>query len=178
MPGSVTCSYVFTEEEFITVQMTARRLRLARVQRLLLLLIGGLIVLGILIPKPEVPRDAFEMWFGLSVVVLLVLYIGYKVFPVRAFCTKGMYRKSKQRGQAIAYTLMPEGMFTENEDIRSVIKWPAFARATETKEGFALSLKGKKALFFWLPKHGFADEADIEGCRSIIREHMPNFVQH
>jgi len=121
-------------------------------------------------PSPDAPPvspwsvflDFLPGTLVLVFIVLLARNVGQIYFRRSAYCNKEMI-----------YTLYENGIHSSSEVSESNLKWPLFARATESTQGFALFHQGKR-MFNWLPKSGFANLDEINRCRELLRQHIPD----
>jgi hypothetical protein len=83
------------------------------------------------------------------------------------------FRRSAYCNSEMAYTVYENGINVSSAVSESNLKWPLFARATESIHGFALFHQGKR-MFNWLPKSGFVNAEEISRCRELLRAHIPD----
>jgi YcxB-like protein len=112
-------------------------------------------------PTPQLTAlSVIEAFVPLLFVSAFVVFLMYLVFWRSAY-----YQKE------ITYTLRESGVHVHSPLAETELKWGIYARATETRHGFALFQLGKRS-FNWVPKQGFADPDDIDRCRELIRKNV------
>ena len=172
---SVTCSWVFTVDEYKTTQVLARRLYTPWGRLALFACIPLMGFAGMFTSNAKNDFHDPNFWIPIVILILIILYVISQQLPIRAFCGTWNFRRGDVYNAQLSQTISREGYSTEESDARSVVKWSGLERALETPAGFALFRPAKKKTFLWLPKHGFSSPKDIDLCRALIKEYLPDF---
>jgi len=174
---SVTCDYVFTEEEYTTTKVLGRRL--LPVYKGLLIALVALAFLGLglkdLYWGLQAKHRDFATYFSPVPGFLLVLFFAYRFIPLRTFCKPWDFKKSHLYNRNLMLSLSTEGLSSDETDGTACIKWTGLARAWESREGFAIYIRDTGVNFVWFPKWAFIEEGDVDRCRNLIREHIADF---
>ena len=91
------------------------------------------------------------------------------------FCYALYFRRSPLKGKTMSYTLSNVGIKFETDGLRQANAWSLIGGAREGKNGFLLYFGKGRNSFHWLPKIGFETKTEIEQCRELLRQHVPNF---
>lgn len=125
-------------------------------------------------------------WLGfillvLSFVVILPSDSGFPVFVaifiagawlasrpiISNFINRRYARKIPEIDQTICWKVNLEWLHISTEDSESRFAWSSLIKVRERKKGFLLFTQPRLA--YWIPKHGFNDESDIERFRSMLK---------
>jgi YcxB-like protein len=167
---TITCRYVFTGPEYgRAMRCYWKHAKSKWALAAIVLICGGLTLYGALFPDesqpPPPPATGSSIFFALLPALCFVIFIAVLVL----FAGQFYFRRTAYFNKEMTYTLWDGGVHIKSPLTETEMKWPIYAKATESPSGFALFHQGKR-MFNWLPKSGFTDPGSIDRCRELLRQ--------
>lgn len=102
--------------------------------------------------------------------------IGVYWFALRRFIRRWMvrrqFRKRPDRDVELEWQFSCPKICVQSRLGQSELIWEIFGKVVRTPSGFMLYPNDQ--MFHWLPRHGFASDAEYEKCIALVREKIVN----
>jgi hypothetical protein len=169
----LTCRYVFSPKEYQHAMQCFWQHSWLKWLLLVLLVPFGMQVYAEFFPDPNSPPITFgSVFFDFLPGVIFLIFVGLFLKYGGQF----YFRRTAHCNQEMIYTLREDGVHVKNPLSESEMKWPIYARTTESTYGFSLFHQGKR-MFNWLPKDGFDSTESIDLCRELLRRMIKDAKQ-
>ena len=101
------------------------------------------------------------------------LYLLADVFVLKPRRVHRQFAKRPDRDAEIEWRILAEIIHIRTPHTRSDVAWPAFAKVVQTPAGFLFYPNSQ--MFHWLPRSGFASDAEFGRLTSLAEQHATTF---
>lgn len=100
-----------------------------------------------------------------------ILYVLYFIMHPRTL--RRQLLKRPDQDSDVEWQVASDGIRTRNDHGTSEFKWSGISKVVQTPMGFLFYSNAQ--IFHWVPRHGFADDADFQRVSDLAQSHAAKF---
>jgi len=168
MDDAVTARYRFTADELLRAQRWSQRHRMPKYMRLTY----WPVMTAFVVTVGAMAVSGNETAMANAVLPLLLIFGVPLILP---WLGRRQIARRSDLGQEAEWTIWHDRLRCCSDLATSEYVWAAVVEVVQTRDGFLVYTT--PAVFQWLPRHAFANEADYAACARMAREHARKFTE-